>query len=179
MCTNFSETQYEITLIAEVPEGSIPVKSQDYLKSTVLTLEPLSTKTQEFLFYFPTPGQFSCYPAAITKDGCLISSANIPEVLKVYKDLPKTELTNMKDILSVGKTEDILNFMRTQNIVDKSVFNFTDIYWLLKDRPFYEEVARILGCSVGTSKSQLHKARLKLRKLLKKKANPRLLPVSS
>ncbi len=39
----------------------------------------------------------------------------------------------------------------------------------------HEEVARILGCSVGTSKSQLHKARLKLRKLLKKKANPRLI----
>lgn len=39
----------------------------------------------------------------------------------------------------------------------------------------HEEVARILGCSVGTSKSQLHKARLKMRKLLKKKANPRLL----
>ncbi len=38
----------------------------------------------------------------------------------------------------------------------------------------HEEVARILGCSVGTSKSQLHKARLKLRKLLKKKAPPRL-----
>ncbi len=38
----------------------------------------------------------------------------------------------------------------------------------------HEEVARILGCSVGTSKSQLHKARLKLRKLLQKKTNPRL-----
>lgn len=41
----------------------------------------------------------------------------------------------------------------------------------------HEEVARILGCSVGTSKSQLHKARLKLRKLLQKKANPRLIGV--
>ncbi len=30
-----------------------------------------------------------------------------------------------------------------------------------------EEVARLLGCSVGTSKSQLHKARMKLRTLLK------------
>ncbi|MEJ7622637.1 MAG: RNA polymerase sigma factor [Pyrinomonadaceae bacterium] len=41
----------------------------------------------------------------------------------------------------------------------------------------HEEVARILGCSVGTSKSQLHKARLKLQKLLGKKANPRLMGV--
>ena len=43
----------------------------------------------------------------------------------------------------------------------------------------HEEVARILGCSVGTSKSQLHKARLKLQKLLKKKANPRLIGISA
>ena len=31
----------------------------------------------------------------------------------------------------------------------------------------HEEIARMRGCSVGTSKSQLHKARLKLRRLLK------------
>ena len=31
----------------------------------------------------------------------------------------------------------------------------------------HEEIARLLGCSVGTSKSQLHKARMKLRTLLK------------
>jgi RNA polymerase sigma-70 factor (ECF subfamily) len=34
----------------------------------------------------------------------------------------------------------------------------------------HEEVARVLGISVGTSKSQLHKARMKLRGLLNKKA---------
>jgi RNA polymerase sigma-70 factor, ECF subfamily len=43
----------------------------------------------------------------------------------------------------------------------------------------HEEVARILGCSVGTSKSQLHKARLKLQRLLRKKANPRLVGLST
>ncbi len=43
----------------------------------------------------------------------------------------------------------------------------------------HEEVARILGCSVGTSKSQLHKARLKLQKLLRKKANPRLVGLNA
>lgn len=36
----------------------------------------------------------------------------------------------------------------------------------------HDEIATILGCSVGTSKSQLHKARLKLRKLLSGKRRP-------
>src|SRR6185503_4499152 len=35
----------------------------------------------------------------------------------------------------------------------------------------HEEIARILGCSAGTSKSQLHKARMKLRRLLQQRAN--------
>jgi len=35
----------------------------------------------------------------------------------------------------------------------------------------HEEVARMMGISVGTSKSQLHKARLKLRGLLIKEKN--------
>lgn len=38
----------------------------------------------------------------------------------------------------------------------------------------HEEVAKILGCSLGTSKSQLHKARLKMRRLVNQKVNPRL-----
>ncbi|HSF47171.1 MAG TPA: RNA polymerase sigma factor, partial [Burkholderiales bacterium] len=34
----------------------------------------------------------------------------------------------------------------------------------------HEEIAKLLGCSAGTSKSQLHKGRLKLRRLLKQRA---------
>jgi RNA polymerase sigma-70 factor (ECF subfamily) len=36
----------------------------------------------------------------------------------------------------------------------------------------HEEIARLLGCSVGTSKSQLHKARMKLRTLLRQQNAP-------
>jgi RNA polymerase sigma-70 factor, ECF subfamily len=36
----------------------------------------------------------------------------------------------------------------------------------------HEEIARMLGCSVGTSKSQLHKARMKLRLLLRQQIQP-------
>ena len=36
----------------------------------------------------------------------------------------------------------------------------------------HSEIAGMLGCSVGTSKSQLHKARLKLRTLLRQQNPP-------
>lgn len=36
----------------------------------------------------------------------------------------------------------------------------------------HEEIARMLGVAVGTSKSQLHKARMKLRKILKARIEP-------
>ena len=49
----------------------------------------------------------------------------------------------------------------------KSVFILHDV-----EGHEHEEVARILGCSVGTSKSQLHKARMKLRRLLKQQSPP-------
>jgi RNA polymerase sigma-70 factor, ECF subfamily len=63
--------------------------------------------------------------------------------------------------------------------IDNAIAQLPDGYknvFVLHDVEGYEheEVAKILGCSVGTSKSQLHKARLKMRKLLNKKTNPRL-----
>jgi RNA polymerase sigma-70 factor (ECF subfamily) len=44
--------------------------------------------------------------------------------------------------------------------------------FLLHDAMGYEheEIARLLGCAVGTSKSQLHKARMKLRRIIRGRA---------
>ena len=46
--------------------------------------------------------------------------------------------------------------------------------FVLHDIEGYEhaEIASVMGCSVGTTKSQLHKARMKLRKLLAEKTDP-------
>ena len=69
----------------------------------------------------------------------------------------------------------IVDKIALENAIDQLPAGYKNVFVLHDVEGFeHEEVARILGCSVGTSKSQLHKARLKLRKLLKKKANPRL-----
>jgi RNA polymerase sigma-70 factor, ECF subfamily len=53
----------------------------------------------------------------------------------------------------------------------RKVFELHDIHGYK-----HSEVAKILGCTEGTSKSQLHKARQRLRELIRLKADPRQNP---
>lgn len=49
------------------------------------------------------------------------------------------------DILATGSIPNILNFMRTKNILSSKVrFNLTSIYWLCKDATFYNDGIKIL-----------------------------------
>lgn len=73
----------------------------------------------------------------------------------------------------------IVDKIALDNAIEQLPAGYKNVFMLHDVQGFeHEEVARILGCSVGTSKSQLHKARLKLQKLLRKKANPRLIGLS-
>lgn len=73
----------------------------------------------------------------------------------------------------------IVDKIALDNAIEQLPTGYKNVFVLHDVEGFeHEEVARILGCSVGTSKSQLHKARLKLQKLLQKKANPRMIGVS-
>src|SRR5215813_14953447 len=70
----------------------------------------------------------------------------------------------------------VVDKIALDNAIEQLPAGYKNVFVLHDVEGFeHEEVAKILGCSVGTSKSQLHKARLKMRKLLKKKANPRLI----
>ena len=74
----------------------------------------------------------------------------------------------------------IVDKIAIDNAIEQLPNGYKNVFVLHDVEGFeHEEVARILGCSVGTSKSQLHKARLKLQKLLKKKANPRMIGLST
>jgi RNA polymerase sigma-70 factor, ECF subfamily len=60
--------------------------------------------------------------------------------------------------------------------IDKAIAQLPHGYrmvFVLHDVEGYEhaEIAKIMGCSIGTSKSQLHKARMKMRKLLLKETS--------
>jgi len=81
--TNTGESESEINVLTEVPQGSIPYPRRDYFLSTTLDLKPLKTEIIEFSFYFPYSGEFTVYPASITRDTDLIATANINKTVQV------------------------------------------------------------------------------------------------
>jgi RNA polymerase sigma-70 factor (ECF subfamily) len=63
----------------------------------------------------------------------------------------------------------VVDNIRLQNAIDQLPDGYKNVFVLHDVEGFeHEEVAKILDCSVGTSKSQLFKARLELRRLLHK-----------
>jgi RNA polymerase sigma-70 factor (ECF subfamily) len=61
----------------------------------------------------------------------------------------------------------VVDRIALKNAIAKLPNGYRNVFILHDVEGFeHEEVARIMGISVGTSKSQLHKARLKLRGLL-------------
>jgi hypothetical protein len=143
--TNVSSVQQKVQVITEVPQGAIPLIKNDFHQSLDLKLNQFSTHTFEFYFYFPQKGDFTYCPACVTREGRKVQIQSSALNLKVLDEPPKkTELKNIKDILAQGSKEDILAFMRKENITNTKVFNFGDVYWLLRDEQFYVEALKIL-----------------------------------
>jgi RNA polymerase sigma-70 factor (ECF subfamily) len=70
-----------------------------------------------------------------------------------------------------GATDPVLNGTIDRMNLDRAIGELPPGYrkaFMLHDVEGYEhhEIAEILGCSIGNSKSQLHKARMQLRNLL-------------
>lgn len=143
--TNVTSIEQSIQCIAEIPQGSIPVKTLGYFTTNQFNLKPFSTKNLEFWFYFPREGDFTFYPASITKDGSKVSVQVNKCILKVLKELPKKEkMETLTDILAQGNKTDIINFMKEKNISNTQIFDFKTIYWLLKDPEFYSACLNVL-----------------------------------
>lgn len=86
-----------------------------------------------------------------------------------------TEEGEMQDIVQAGSERPESMPVIDRIALDKAIAQLPPGYrsvFVLHDVEGYEheEVADLLGVSVGTSKSQLHKARMRLRELLNKKS---------
>mgnify|MGYP003884260529 CR=1 FL=1 len=106
-------------------------------------------------------------------------SVNVVLMKLRKKSLPETSLEEMTepDEESTGPRKDVgsvdptlvgsIDRLNLERAVDQLPPGYKQVF-VLHDVQGYEhnEIAKMMGCSIGNSKSQLHKARLRLRELL-------------
>ena len=92
-----------------------------------------------------------------------LSVVPLEETVETEEETPKKELgaTDTKLVGSIDR-------LQLERAIERLPPGYRTIF-VLHDVEGYEhnEIAEIVGCSIGNSKSQLHKARLKMRDLLK------------
>ena len=79
------------------------------------------------------------------------------------EETPKKDYGAQDDVLAGS-----LDRLQLKNAIDRLPPGYRSIFVLHDVEGFeHNEIAEMVGCSIGNSKSQLHKARMKLRELLK------------
>ncbi|HNV68727.1 MAG TPA: hypothetical protein PKO06_03450, partial [Candidatus Ozemobacteraceae bacterium] len=138
--TNPSSTRRKVDALLQIPQGSVPVNNGFYTRSINLQLDPYTTKTVEYYFYFPKAGRYTHFPIHISQESRLLAAAE-PFVFQVVDQLTKIDKTSWPWISQEGSMEDVLAFLENNN-VDRLDLNL--IAFRLRDRSFFTKVIALL-----------------------------------
>ncbi|CAK83775.1 unnamed protein product (macronuclear) [Paramecium tetraurelia] len=138
-CTAVSQT---FQLLMEIPNGSIPVDTTFSTKTLTYTVAPYQSFIQKYFFYFPKTGNFTIYPANISKLGKVIQIAK-EKIFEVYDERAKVNLENINELLTTDNNQDILNYIENKNIFNEKWFNPKLLYHKFSDETFYNQVMQI------------------------------------
>jgi hypothetical protein len=141
--TNSTTAQAKLTLILEIPEGAIPLDEADVLRIRELVIPQFHSEVVEYRFYFPKTGSFDLFPATAVKGDKIVASAKKIGPIEVRAEKSTRGLKTISDVLANGNIDDIVEFMKTKNLLNSRVFEFHQVYWLLKNRTFYDKVVAL------------------------------------
>ena len=141
--TNISPDNITCEILMQIPEGSIPVDSDEY--KVIETANISSYKSLQFnqKFYFPEEGTFKQYPPSASINDLVIAKSGLKtyEVVSTIK-LSNEERSSIDDVLNQGNKKEILEFIKKSDVIKEE--DLEKIYWMLKDKDFYEQLINIL-----------------------------------
>lgn len=133
--TNLGETSNELTVITQVPEGSLPVNTLEDFKLSPRRVDPMATEFISFKFYFPEVGNYSYYPATVMKNNRFVACARTKEeplrVVEVYSP-GSNRLETLQEVVVQGSVEEVLRFIQEKNIFNERLFDISKIRWVCK-----------------------------------------------
>ena len=141
--TNISSENINCEILMQIPEGSIPVDSDEYKIIETANINSYKSEIFEQKFYFPQEGIFKQYPASASINDLVIAKSGLKtfEVASSIQ-LNKDEISSIDDVLNQGNKKEILEFIKKKDVIKEE--DLEKIYWMLKDNDFYNQLINIL-----------------------------------
>ncbi|MCY3021345.1 MAG: hypothetical protein NTW87_20210 [Planctomycetota bacterium] len=139
--TNPTSSPQKLDLLLQIPRGALPVLNGFYTKGHYLQLQPYSTATFEYSFYFPAPGAFPHYPVHVAKNGKLTAFAP-PVALNVVSKLTKVDNESWEYVSQRGTDEQVVAYLNGNNLYRP---NLDRIAWRMKNAAYCRSVLDLLA----------------------------------
>jgi len=139
--TDPASSPEKLDVLLQIPKGAIPVQGGFYTRSRPVQLQPFSTLTLEYYFYFPQAGEYPHFPAHVAKKEQFVAAAQ-PKALKVVETPSKIDTTSWDYVSQNGEPEEVLAFLNNDN---PARLNLDRIAWRMRDKDFFSKVTELLA----------------------------------
>ncbi len=142
--TNPTSAPQKLTVLLQIPRGALPVSGSKATDSQRLRIEPYTTKTLEYFFYFPAPAAqpLPHYPVHVSRDEQVVGSAK-PFTFKVVKQLSQVDKASWDYISQYGTDQDVFTFLDQANI---ERLDLERVAWRArKSVDFFRKLIAVLG----------------------------------
>ncbi len=138
--TNPTGSRQKLQVLLQIPMGAMPVSNGFYTRGVYVALEPYSTQTREYFFYFPATGDYPHYPVTLARNDKVVGSA-APFTFHVVAKLSKIDTTSWAWISQNGTAEEALAFLGAANL---HRLDLDEIAWRMKDAATFKKVTALL-----------------------------------
>lgn len=139
--TNPTSTTHQADVLIQIPRGAMPLAGAAPTKNVRVQLDPFTTKTIEYLFYFPLPGEYPHYPAHVAVDDQLVAFA-APAQLRAVEKLSDTDRGSWDYVSQQGTRDELLAFLRDRNLHSVDLGR---IAWRMREASLFHEVLDVLS----------------------------------
>ncbi len=142
--TNPTSAPAKADVLMQIPQGALPVIASKATDSRSVRLEPYTTKTFEYYFYFPaTAGSksFPQFPVNVAINGNVAGAAK-PFEFNVVAKLTQVDKASWDYISQYGTEDDVFNFLEQNNL---AALAFPRIAWRCHNAAFFKKLTTFLG----------------------------------
>ena len=138
--TNPTANRRSLNALLQIPQGAIPTSKGFISRGMPVTLEPYTTQTIEYSFYFPTIGIFSHYPVHVSQNEQLLAHEKATQ-LNVVEKLTKIDKNAWPWVSQQASQQEVIRYLKTHN---SHRVNLQDIAWRMQDKRFFAKIITLL-----------------------------------